>query len=174
MDDLDNSIIAVFNKRLKIIVNKIFNLLLFFILIIYCKIMIKALIFDLNGVVIDEKGLNSKLIELVQKKKELGVKSFILSNNSAEWANFYKVNFPILNKVFDKIYYSFEIGFIKPEKGAFDFVLIDQALKPQECIFFDDILDNIKIASGLGIHAYLYRDYKNLEGILEREVSLVV
>jgi len=60
-----------------------------------------------------------ELIELAKQIKQKGIKLFILSNNFKERSAYYKKEFPSL-KIFDKIYYSWETGFVKPNPEAFE------------------------------------------------------
>jgi len=58
-----------------------------------------------------------------------------------------------IHKVFDKLYYSFDIGWHKPDKGAWEYVIKDAGLVPEETIFLDDSIHNIKASQELGFQA---------------------
>jgi len=92
---------------------------------------------------------------------------FILSNNFAERANYYKKNFPFLEEIPEKVYYSWQTGFVKPNPRAFKNLLTENNLEPEECIYFDNSEENIKTANDLGIKAFLYTDIENLEKALK-------
>jgi epoxide hydrolase-like predicted phosphatase len=53
---------------------------------------------------------------------------------------------------FDKVYYSYEIGFRKPNKDIYEFVLQENNLKPHECLFIDDLKANLNGAGHVGMH----------------------
>lgn len=55
---------------------------------------------------------------------------------------------------FEKVYFSFEFGFRKPETKAFQFVLNNHNLTPKKTLFIDDKLENIKAAEELGIQTW--------------------
>jgi HAD superfamily hydrolase (TIGR01509 family) len=55
-------------------------------------------------------------------------------------------------KLFDKIYYSYNMGMRKPDKEIYDAVLNDLNVQGNECIFIDDNTDNLKGAVLSGIH----------------------
>ncbi|WMW77342.1 HAD family phosphatase [Flavobacterium sp. 20NA77.7] len=55
---------------------------------------------------------------------------------------------------FEKVYFSFEFGFRKPEAKAFQFVLNNHNLTPKKTLFIDDKLENIKAAEELGIQTW--------------------
>jgi len=55
----------------------------------------------------------------------------------------------------DKEYYSNSIGFRKPERQAYEFLLKDARINAEETMFIDDTKRNITAASELGINGYL-------------------
>ena len=55
----------------------------------------------------------------------------------------------------DKEYYSNCIGFRKPERQSYEFVLKDARISAEETLFIDDTKRNIIAASELGINGYL-------------------
>jgi putative hydrolase of the HAD superfamily len=58
-----------------------------------------------------------------------------------------------LHQVFDRIYYSFEIGYHKPDLTAWEYVIRDAAIRPEETLFLDDNIHNIKASQELGFQA---------------------
>ena len=54
---------------------------------------------------------------------------------------------------FDRLFISSQLGFRKPEARAFKYVLEECKVKPQETLFFDDVMENITKAHELGIQA---------------------
>ena len=107
-----------------------------------------------------------ELIELAKEIKQKGIKIFILSNNFAERADYYKNNFSFL-KLFDKVYYSWQTGFVKPNPEAFKNVLSGNNLKPEECIYFDNSEENVESAKGLGIDAYLFENINSIKKVVK-------
>lgn len=63
-----------------------------------------------------------------------------------------------LRDYFDKIYTSYEIGYIKPAPEIFEFMIKDANLNPAETLFIDDGESNIKIAEEFGFKTYLAAD----------------
>ena len=57
--------------------------------------------------------------------------------------------------LFNRIYYSFEMGHRKPDKNAFEYLLKDAGYLAQECLFIDDSPANIAGAAQVGIHTLL-------------------
>ena len=58
-----------------------------------------------------------------------------------------------MNRVFDRIYYSFEIGYHKPDLAAWEYVIRDADIRPEETLFLDDNIHNIKASQELGFRA---------------------
>ncbi len=56
---------------------------------------------------------------------------------------------------FDQLYLSYEIGFVKPQTQIYEYLLNDAHLRPSECLFFDDLQENLDGASSLGINTQL-------------------
>lgn len=56
----------------------------------------------------------------------------------------------IFDDLFDKTYFSNEIGFRKPDSRAYTSVLNDASLHPQETLFVDDLKLNTEAAGQLG------------------------
>lgn len=55
---------------------------------------------------------------------------------------------------FEKVYFSFEIGFRKPEPEAFNFIINKHELNPKRTLFVDDKKINTDIAASLGMHVW--------------------
>lgn len=109
-----------------------------------------------------EEKENKKLVDLAKKLKAKDIKLFILSNNFQRRAEYYDKTFPFLNEVFDKIYYSWQTGFVKPDIRALNNILEDNNLSPKSIIYFDDSEKNIDLAKSLGIEAHIF-DNKAVE-----------
>lgn len=59
-----------------------------------------------------------------------------------------------MDDLFDKCYYSYLMGAVKPNADIFEMMLMDAKLKPEECLFLDDGDKNIETAKKLGINTY--------------------
>jgi len=57
-------------------------------------------------------------------------------------------------KSFDMFYLSQEIHLSKPSPSIYEFVLNQNNLKADECLFIDDLKENTDAASKLGIHSW--------------------
>ena len=71
-----------------------------------------------------------------------------------------------LKHIFDTAYFSYEIAMRKPDLEIYEFVLKDIDALPEEVLFLDDNLDNIKAAASLGIQT-IHVDITKNETILD-------
>ncbi len=96
-----------------------------------------------------------KRIELIQKLKSK-YRLFLLSNTNV--IHYQKYNNDLINQygfglssLFEKAYYSFDLGMRKPDMEIFEYVIKDSNLKPLETLFIDDSAKNIDTANQLGL-----------------------
>ncbi|HAN18846.1 MAG: hypothetical protein A2X13_07900 [Bacteroidetes bacterium GWC2_33_15] len=94
-------------------------------------------------------------IELIGKTRK-NYRVFLLSNTnkihfdkySSDFKTGYGFNF---NSLFEQAYYSFEIGYRKPDLEIFRYVLKHSNMIPEETLFIDDSEINIKAAQSAGL-----------------------
>ena len=55
---------------------------------------------------------------------------------------------------FEKVYFSYEIGFRKPDENAFKYVINNHNLNPKKTLFVDDKQENTDIAKKLGLQVW--------------------
>ena len=94
------------------------------------------------------------LKELKASKK---YKLILLSNTNELHINWVKEQVPFYNEFkncFDSFYLSQEINLRKPNLDIFEFVLNENNLITDECLFIDDVKDNTDTASQLKIHTW--------------------
>jgi putative hydrolase of the HAD superfamily len=95
-------------------------------------------------------------LQLLQELRE-NYRLFLLSNTNIIHAEAYNDdlrkhhNINGLEALFDKLYYSHDIGLRKPAKESFLHVLNDQKIQAGETLFIDDSLPNIEAARALGM-----------------------
>ena len=108
-----------------------------------------------------------EMTALARRLKGEGVKVIILSNNFVERAAYYDKNFPFLKEIADKIYYSWQTGFVKSDIRAWEKVLSDNGLRGEDCLYFDDSEENIEAAEKTGMRAYVFDGAEGVKKILE-------
>ena len=106
-----------------------------------------------NSLLLD---LPPERVELLKKLRE-NYRLFLLSNTSS--IHITQVNKILeattgiekLDDLFEKVYYSYDMGLMKPDPAIYLQVLKEQGLEAEETLFLDDNADNIAAASKLGI-----------------------
>lgn len=74
----------------------------------------------------------------------------VLSNEVGQWNSYLRKKFE-LNRFFEDIIISSEVGFRKPDKRVYEKLLKAIQAPPESCVFVDDRLENLRPASDLGI-----------------------
>jgi len=96
------------------------------------------------------------------KRLSLEKPIYLLSNTNSIHVDFINRQlknigmYDLYHQVFTKIYYSYQIKARKPHKEAFEYVLNDCGLKPQEICFLDDKQENIDSAKNAKIDSFLF------------------
>lgn len=104
---------------------------------------------------------NKKMLELVLELQKLGYQIPLLSNTTFDHANLIR-NKGLYN-YFYPVLLSFEIGFRKPDPKAFEILLHEINLNPENVIFIDDKEENVKTAIKMGIDGILFRNLEQLK-----------
>lgn len=74
------------------------------------------------------------------------------NNNAVHWSRLCRV-FGI-DREFDATFLSHEIGFMKPDRRAYEHVLIAEDVAASDVVFVDDNADNVAAARDLGVRAF--------------------
>ena len=120
---------------------------------------------DNASVELVENAWNAMLVDLPQSRLDYiknlknNYQIFLLSNTNAIHIRAFKnkigaEKWKAFSSVFDKMYLSHEIGFRKPDKEAFQIILEENKLKPNEVFFVDDSSQHIEAAKKLGISCH--------------------
>ena len=127
---------------------------------------------DVSNEVFDE-AWNSMLVRIPAERTELLMALakryalYMLSNTSDLHAPVFEKMFEEtarmkMHNLFTKIYYSHEIGYLKPDLEAWEYVINDAGIKPEETLFLDDSIQNIKASQELGFQAIHIHERTNL------------
>ncbi|HET8886208.1 MAG TPA: HAD family phosphatase, partial [Salinimicrobium sp.] len=112
-----------------------------------------------------KRAWNSMLLDLPENRldflrklaAEKKFKLFLLSNTNKihmDWVAANIAEFQVFKDCFDGFYLSYEMGIRKPNPKIYEWVLNDQNLKADECIFVDDKSENTASASKVGLHTW--------------------
>jgi putative hydrolase of the HAD superfamily len=97
---------------------------------------------------------------LLRKLRTDGYHLYLLSNTNEMHIDYYtkyleqQFGRNLLDELFDRTFYSHEIGYRKPNREAFEYILKAEGLKPAEILFIDDLENNVIGARQIGIQAY--------------------
>ncbi|PKP36084.1 MAG: HAD family phosphatase [Bacteroidetes bacterium HGW-Bacteroidetes-15] len=113
-----------------------------------------------------DKAWNAMLLDFPPSRLELlgrvkdGYRTFLLSNTNAihieDYNRILYNTFGVknLSVFFEREYYSHLIHMRKPDAEAFELILNENKLKPEETLFIDDTLQHVEGARKVGIQAY--------------------
>ncbi len=62
------------------------------------------------------------------------------------------------DELVEQIVYSHEIGVLKPDARAFEAVCASLRVRPESCLFIDDVAENVEAARATGMQAHLFGD----------------
>jgi putative hydrolase of the HAD superfamily len=108
-------------------------------------------------------NLNLELIEVIRTIRQFNkIRIICMSNiNSSHWNYLKKQKWDIW-ELFDEFILSHEIQMTKPDPNIFKYAIKKEGCKPQEILFIDDGMNNVRAASELGIKGIRYFDIENL------------
>lgn len=94
----------------------------------------------------------NRLWKRIEELKNQGFRLYILSNYSDFLFNKHTEHIPFMDKLDGKVV-SYEVHKMKPEPEIYGILLDRYGLKPEECLFFDDLKENVCTARDAGIEA---------------------
>jgi HAD superfamily hydrolase (TIGR01509 family) len=109
-----------------------------------------------NALILDFRVESLALLEELAADYKL----YLLSNTNSIHLKYFKKLFtdqtgkPLLDKYFNKAWYSNEVGLRKPGAEIFEFALKDEKLLATDTLFIDDTLINIETAQKLGFKTH--------------------
>lgn len=108
-------------------------------------------------------GFNPEIVEIIGKIKENNkFKLLCLSNvNSSHWESLLKKKWGFL-EYFDELILSHEVHMTKPDKKIFEYTIEKAGCKPEEIVFIDDGINNVRAARELGIIGIKFTNKEDL------------
>jgi len=85
----------------------------------------------------------------------------LLSNTNILHYRYIKNNFPVFN-VFERLFLSFEVGAIKPDKVIYRKVVKELRVLPENKFYTDDRPELVKSAASLGIKSFIFTSAEKL------------
>ena len=114
-----------------------------------------------NSIFLPETLVSEGLIERLAGAYRL----VLLSNTNAIHFRFLHDTYPLLRH-FHQYVLSYEAGVMKPAAGIYQKAIDAAGCLPGECLFFDDIPENVEGAEVVGINAVLFISGRQLEAEL--------
>ena len=105
-------------------------------------------------------SVDEKVVSLLPELKKR-FKLFLISNTNSIHKKYGFEHYEFL-KLFDKLFLSHEVGFIKPEKEIYQAVEKVSGFPSEEHIFIDDILEYVNVAKSLGWDGIQFLGYDDL------------
>ena len=116
--------------------------------------------------------VNYDMLDLLKELKH-NYRLFVLSNACPEIERkVVKDNIYVYS--FESMYFSHNIELKKPDPKAFYAVTRENGIKPEECIFVDNDMINIKGAISVGMEAILYKGLDSLKADLYKKLKVKV
>ena len=108
-------------------------------------------------------------IELLPKIKERGHNLYYLSNYHNELRNYITAKYQFFS-LFDGGVFSCDIHINKPAPGIYRHLLNTYGLSPKDCVFFDDMEENIEAAKKEGINGILFASAECVDAFLRSTI----
>ncbi|MBI2547274.1 MAG: HAD family phosphatase [Candidatus Aenigmarchaeota archaeon] len=106
-------------------------------------------------------GMNKRVLQILGRIKKKGYNLSLLSNEIPSHAEFNERHG--YYKSFQNVFLSHSVGLKKPDRRIFIHVLHKLKIKPADCLFIDDHVENIATAEKLGIRSILFENTSKFE-----------
>jgi putative hydrolase of the HAD superfamily len=90
------------------------------------------------------------MVDTVRQLRGAGYRTALLTNNAREWEPMWRSMIPV-DELFDVVVDSSVVGLRKPDPAIYELTCARLELRPDECIFVDDLQCNVDAAAELGM-----------------------
>ena len=112
------------------------------------------------------KGPIESSVKVLDELRNAGAVMFALSNWSSETFPHALREFSFLQWFKDMVV-SADVGHVKPEPEIYKYAAQRFGVRPQQCLFIDDVEANVEAARNQGFFGHHYTDEKALRGVLK-------
>lgn len=112
-------------------------------------------------------SLNAPAVDVLVRVKAAGYKTLLLSNTDPERFGFVRRRFPEV-LFFDHYVLSYELKLLKPDPAIYLAAARLAGTSPRECVFIDDMEENVKGAVAAGLAGILYMPANDLAAELKK------
>jgi putative hydrolase of the HAD superfamily len=109
------------------------------------------------------------MIDAVGRLHAAGTKTAVITNT---WGPPVGLGARRMQATFDVIIRSDEVGLRKPDPEIYRLTAKRLDVQPEECVFVDDLLQNVEGAAAAGMHAFVHRNAEFTVPRLEKTFSL--
>lgn len=99
--------------------------------------------------------LDDAMAKLVRRVRDAGMITALATNQQSYRGGYMQRTFDY-EALFDRTFYSFEVGLAKPDPEYFLTVVDALGVRPEEAVFVDDMLSNVQGAREAGLRAVLF------------------
>jgi putative hydrolase of the HAD superfamily len=110
---------------------------------------------------------NPPVVAILRRVKAAGYWTALLSNTDPERFSFVRKRFPEI-LFFDDYVLSYELRLIKPDAAIYLAAARRAGCSPVECVFIDDMEENVRSAVETGLRGIHYRPETDLEAELKK------
>ena len=118
-----------------------------------------------------EHYIDEKIVAEIARLKRMGIKCYLGTDQEKYRTEYIRKNMG-LEKIFDKIYSSAEMGYKKPDKEFFEIITNDlknkENIQPEEIMFWDDDEKNVMAGRELGWRSYLYENFEGFYRVVSQ------
>jgi putative hydrolase of the HAD superfamily len=116
---------------------------------------------------------NHEMIELLADVRDRGLRMALLTNNVREWEARWRAMLPELDEIFEVVVDSAFVGMRKPEHGIYHLTVerLGGGLRPEDCLFVDDMTVNCDAARELGMVAVQFETTEQARADIERALA---
>lgn len=128
----------------------------------------------MNAIIMELPPLHVELLQKIKKHYNL----YLFSNTNLINYNYYcpllkkQFGFDIFRELFQKAYFSHEIGMRKPDVTSYQCILEDSELRPEETLFVDDSIQNIEGANKAGLRTVWLRKDMDIAELFDEQSYL--
>lgn len=116
---------------------------------------------------------NEEMIGLMRDLRRRGYRMALLTNNVREWEAQWRAKLPDIDRIFEVVVDSAFVGVRKPEPEIYELTVerLGGGVRPEECVFVDDVELNCEAARAVGMRAVWFRDYEQAAAELEAALA---
>jgi putative hydrolase of the HAD superfamily len=109
---------------------------------------------------------DASVLSLIGKLRQQGLCCALATNQQSYRAKYMRQTLGY-DRVFERSFYSHELGFMKPDVRYFEAIVARLPFSPEQVLFIDDLAKNIAAARTVGLHAEQFVHPRNTDGVAQ-------